>query len=234
MDVVALPWMELGSRLAKNDFDALLLERTSGRSVAWAYYNYHSSLMPSGYRAADERSEPAPPCLVGQRNPSRGERVPADPVRRSPALFLAWPVVARAVSNKFVVPPKPAATSWAVCGSGARVETRAMTRITSRFVLLIASAAVAPLVLYGGDLVLQSAQAGTTHSVREGNHRVARQVAEQIKQYIDPQPARVEGAGPSSSAPPASSRGNKRASSRITRSSSPSCAKSPSSLAAAG
>jgi signal transduction histidine kinase len=66
----------------------------------------------------------------------------------------------------------------------ARVETRAMTRITSRFVLLIASAAVAPLVLYGA-ISLYNLQSGTTHSVREGNHRVARQVAEQIKQYID-------------------------------------------------
>src|SRR5688572_13571335 len=66
----------------------------------------------------------------------------------------------------------------------ASVKTRPMTRITSRFVLLIASAAVAPLVLYGA-ISLYNLQTGTTHSVREGNHRVARQVAEQICQYID-------------------------------------------------
>jgi signal transduction histidine kinase len=59
-----------------------------------------------------------------------------------------------------------------------------MTRITSRFILLIASAAVAPLVLYGA-ISLYNLQSGTEHSVREGNQRVARQVAEQIKQYID-------------------------------------------------
>ena len=59
-----------------------------------------------------------------------------------------------------------------------------MTRITSRFVLLIASAAVAPLVLYGA-ISLYNLQSGTEHSVREGNLRVARQVAEQIRQYID-------------------------------------------------
>lgn len=59
-----------------------------------------------------------------------------------------------------------------------------MTRITTRFVLLIATAAVAPLVLYGA-ISLLNLQSGTTHSVSEGNHRVAQQIAEQIKQYID-------------------------------------------------
>jgi signal transduction histidine kinase len=59
-----------------------------------------------------------------------------------------------------------------------------MTRITSRFILLIASAAVAPLVLYGA-ISLYNLRSGSEHSVREGNLRVARQVAEQIKHYID-------------------------------------------------
>jgi len=59
-----------------------------------------------------------------------------------------------------------------------------MRRITSRFVLLIASAAVAPLLLYGVASIL-SLQQGTEQSVREGNRRVALQVAEQIQQYIE-------------------------------------------------
>ncbi len=58
-----------------------------------------------------------------------------------------------------------------------------MTRITSRFVLLIASAAIAPLVLFGA-VSFQHLSTGTEISVREGNLRVAEQVAEQIKQYI--------------------------------------------------
>lgn len=58
-----------------------------------------------------------------------------------------------------------------------------MTRITSRFVLLIASAAIAPLVLYGAVSIVHL-RTGTEQSVREGNLRVAAQVAEQIKQYI--------------------------------------------------
>lgn len=59
-----------------------------------------------------------------------------------------------------------------------------MTRITSRFVLMIATAAVAPLVIYGVVSIWQL-RAGTRESVREGNHRVAQQVAGQINQYIE-------------------------------------------------
>jgi signal transduction histidine kinase len=59
-----------------------------------------------------------------------------------------------------------------------------MTRITSRFVLLIASAAIAPLVVYGFISVI-NLQAGTEDSVRTGNQRLAEQVATQIGQYID-------------------------------------------------
>ena len=58
-----------------------------------------------------------------------------------------------------------------------------MRRITSRFVLLIASAAIAPLVVYGAISLLNLKQ-GTQSSVSEGNQRVADQVAEQIGQYI--------------------------------------------------
>jgi nitrogen fixation/metabolism regulation signal transduction histidine kinase len=58
-----------------------------------------------------------------------------------------------------------------------------MTRITSRFVMLIATAAVAPLVLYGVVSVRQLG-AGTRESVTQGNTRVARQAAEQIREYV--------------------------------------------------
>jgi signal transduction histidine kinase len=58
-----------------------------------------------------------------------------------------------------------------------------MTRITSRFVLLIASAAVAPLVVFG-VLSIISLRNATDTSVTVGNQRVADRVAEQIGQYI--------------------------------------------------
>ena len=58
-----------------------------------------------------------------------------------------------------------------------------MRRITSRFVLLIASAAIAPLVVYG-VISLINLRNGTISSVSEGSQRVADQVAEQIGQYV--------------------------------------------------
>jgi signal transduction histidine kinase len=59
-----------------------------------------------------------------------------------------------------------------------------MTRITSRFVLLIASAAVAPLFLYG--LVSVSyLRSGTEVSVTDGNRRIARQISDRIRLYFD-------------------------------------------------
>jgi signal transduction histidine kinase len=59
-----------------------------------------------------------------------------------------------------------------------------MKRITWRFVLLIASAAVAPLVIYG-VLSVYGLRKGTQESVGEGHLRVAQQVAERIALYID-------------------------------------------------
>ena len=104
MEVVALPWKDLMGRVGKGDFDALLLERTSGRSLAWAYYNYHSTLSPTGYRAADDvlnrlRSSPSDSDTRVAVNEFL-QILYNDP----PALFVAWPVVARAVSNAFAVP----------------------------------------------------------------------------------------------------------------------------------
>ena len=58
-----------------------------------------------------------------------------------------------------------------------------MTRITSRFAMMIATAAVLPLVVYG-VVSLWSLRTGTQRSVREGNLNVATRAAEQIHLYI--------------------------------------------------
>ena len=59
-----------------------------------------------------------------------------------------------------------------------------MRGVTARFVMLIATAAVAPLVVYG-VVSIKQLQSGTERSVTEGNRQVATQAAEQIKQYIE-------------------------------------------------
>jgi signal transduction histidine kinase len=58
-----------------------------------------------------------------------------------------------------------------------------MKRITSRFVLLIALAAVLPLFLFG-YVSINSLRNGTEISVREGNGKVAKQVSEQVSMYM--------------------------------------------------
>jgi signal transduction histidine kinase len=59
-----------------------------------------------------------------------------------------------------------------------------MKRITGRFVLLIATAAVLPLVIYG-LVSIQSLRTGTEQSVSAGNQAVARQVAFRIQLYFN-------------------------------------------------
>ena len=58
-----------------------------------------------------------------------------------------------------------------------------MRRITARFVLLIATAAVAPLVIYGA-VSITSLWTGTRTSVRDGNRNVATRAAGEIALYI--------------------------------------------------
>src|ERR1051325_1512754 len=59
-----------------------------------------------------------------------------------------------------------------------------MKRITGRFVLLIATAAVLPLLVYGTVSVI-NLNSATEQSVTLGNQEVAQQIAAQIKLYFD-------------------------------------------------
>lgn len=59
-----------------------------------------------------------------------------------------------------------------------------MTGITSRFVLLIATAAILPLMGYG-FVSVWSLRKGTEESVSRGNQEVAGQIAERIQLYFD-------------------------------------------------
>ncbi len=66
-------------------------------------------------------------------------------------------------------------------GQGAEDGMR--LRITTRFVMLVATAGVLPLVLYGG-VSIYSLRKGNQESVIAGNLNVARQAAEQVKLYV--------------------------------------------------
>jgi signal transduction histidine kinase len=67
---------------------------------------------------------------------------------------------------------------------GVAADRVTMKGITGRFVLLIATAAVLPLLVYGSVSVKKSTE-GTEQSVSLGNQAVAEQIAAQIKLYFD-------------------------------------------------
>jgi peptide/nickel transport system substrate-binding protein len=104
MEIEPVPLQQLGERIGKGDFDAILAERTSGRSLSWTYMTFHSSMNPAGYKAADEvldrlrltRSDGEVRTAVSDLQQVFHD----DP----PAIFIAWPKVARVVSAKFEVP----------------------------------------------------------------------------------------------------------------------------------
>src|SRR4029077_19098002 len=114
-----------------------------------------------------------------------------------PAVFLTFGETTRAVSRNFDVAAEagrdivPFAGDWRVERKKARREMR---RITARFVLLIALAALLPLVVYG-YVSINSLRSGTSASIREGNQKVATQAVEQVTMYLRHNPRVLQSVG---------------------------------------
>ncbi|HSC28145.1 MAG TPA: ABC transporter substrate-binding protein, partial [Vicinamibacterales bacterium] len=104
MAIEVLPLDALVARLRGGTFDAYLLERSSGRSLNWTYLGFHSRYSFTGYRAADGALD----RMRTAANDTETRSAVADfqhvLYEDPPAIFLAWPQVARAVSTAFVVP----------------------------------------------------------------------------------------------------------------------------------
>ena len=112
MQIESVAVTELGRRVVAGNFDALLLEWASGRSLAWTYMSFHSGFAPKlginhGYQAADGLLE----ALRGSRSDEETRQLVGDLQRLffedPPAIYLAWPKVSRAVSTSFAVPDEP-------------------------------------------------------------------------------------------------------------------------------
>jgi peptide/nickel transport system substrate-binding protein len=104
MVIETLPGKELVTRLDSGDFDTVLIERTSGRSLTWTYATFHSSMSKRGYTAADSVLD-----VMRTTTDEAKIRTAVSDLQQiffdnPPAIFIAWPRVARVVSNKFVVP----------------------------------------------------------------------------------------------------------------------------------
>jgi len=98
------PARTLMTRLEKGDFDTVLVTRSSGRSLAWTYLSFHSSESPGGYSAADKVLE-----KLRQTTDEAAIRASVSDLQQilhddPPAIFIAWPKVARVVSSRFAVP----------------------------------------------------------------------------------------------------------------------------------
>jgi ABC-type transport system substrate-binding protein len=104
MEVEAVSLQELGARAASGNFDAILAERTSGRSLVWTYLFFHSKKFGGAYTAADtvlDRLREASTEAAVRTTVSDLQQIFHDD---PPGIFIAWPTVARVVSTKFIVP----------------------------------------------------------------------------------------------------------------------------------
>lgn len=98
---------EMSRRLARGDFDTYLLEM-NGFGLGWTYWLWHSEasrpFVASGYRGADEALDAlrraGSDAAVRERLRAVRERLQEDP----PAIFLCWPLTARAVTTRFALP----------------------------------------------------------------------------------------------------------------------------------
>jgi peptide/nickel transport system substrate-binding protein len=103
LDIQMLSGRDLVARMQAGDFDSVLMERTSGRSLVWTYLFFHSSAMSLGYESADavlDRLRHAPSDADVRNAVSDFQQIMHDD---PPAIFIAWPQVARVVSTRFVV-----------------------------------------------------------------------------------------------------------------------------------
>jgi peptide/nickel transport system substrate-binding protein len=107
LEIEAVPGRDLVKRLTTGDFDTLLIERTTGRSLAWTYLTFHSSQIPTGYTAADkvlDRIRRSTEDAQTREDVSALQQILHDD---PPAIFIAWPKVARVVSSGFAVQGEP-------------------------------------------------------------------------------------------------------------------------------
>jgi peptide/nickel transport system substrate-binding protein len=103
--------VQLGQRIGRGDYDAVLVWQTTGRSLTWPYLFWHSpeagrpAFLQTGYVAADATLENIRYARTDEdlRNAVAAfqQVIHDDP----PAIFLAWEERVRAVSRKFHVPP---------------------------------------------------------------------------------------------------------------------------------
>lgn len=112
MELEAVQIRDLQQRLIAGDFDAVLLEFL-GRTPSWMYALWHSPapgarpFINTGYTAADAELDAMQLARDDAELKAAIEAVYRKMAEDPPAIFIAWPEVARAVSTRFEVPVEP-------------------------------------------------------------------------------------------------------------------------------
>ena len=108
MQIDARPAREFVDMMVAGKFDAVITEITSGRSVGWAYYAWHSKGSPyapkTGYEGADVVLDRLRHAVGDQEIRAAVGELQRTLYEDPPAVFIAWPHALRAVSSDFVVP----------------------------------------------------------------------------------------------------------------------------------
>jgi peptide/nickel transport system substrate-binding protein len=106
----AVPLRTLLSRFSSGDFDALLTESISGRSLTWLYRQWRSKPrrligeLNSGYTAADEALDGLRETFTDAETKSVVGELQRIFHEDPPAIFIAWPQTSRAISARVYVP----------------------------------------------------------------------------------------------------------------------------------
>jgi ABC-type transport system substrate-binding protein len=112
VEMVPMTLTDIGKRLEAGDFEAILIQMVSGRSLDWVYWFWRSVPLArgkhalSGYTAADAALD----RLRAAQSEDETRMVVADLQRilydDPPAAFLVRPETTRAVDGTFDVPPE--------------------------------------------------------------------------------------------------------------------------------
>lgn len=108
MTIQLLSAPQMGQRIATGQYEAFLFELTNARMLGFTYLFWHSESeanVRTGYSAADEALDRVR-YARGDTEIRAAVQAVQDVMRDDPpAVFLAYPEVARAVSRRFVIPP---------------------------------------------------------------------------------------------------------------------------------
>ena len=171
---------------ASGQFDAMLIDLISGPTFGAPVHVLGFARQAQGsqrVRLREPRSRAPVPELLAHvetmKRPSvRQPAASAGPSRRSSGAVPGWTERTRAVDANFRVGRSRTAIPYSRSGSGSRKHRRhpldAVKRISTRFALLMAAAAVVPLLAYGAVSILFAAD-GAQQAVIQGNLNVARQ-----------------------------------------------------------